>query len=59
MSMVYIGLGIFLLTAKNIFNFSSFQQTGFGLVLILYGLFRFYHTLKKKKERESEEENEE
>jgi cadmium resistance protein CadD (predicted permease) len=59
MSVVYIGLGIYLLTAKNIFSFSSFQQCGFGIILIIYGLFRFYLTLKKKKESESDENDEE
>lgn len=59
MSLVYISLGIYLLTAKNIFSFSNLQQSGFAIILILYGLFRFYQTLKKKKESESDEDNEE
>jgi hypothetical protein len=50
MSFLYIGLGIFFLAADNILNFSSFQQFGAGLILIIYGFFRFYIALKKKKE---------
>lgn len=59
MSIVYIGLGIYILTAKNIFSFSSVQQYGFAIILIIYGLFRFYLTLKKVKESESGEDDEE
>jgi hypothetical protein len=54
MSFLYIGLGIFILLADKILSFSSFQQLGVGLILIIYGLFRFYNTLKKKRERELE-----
>jgi len=59
MSILYIGLGIFFLVAKNIFNFSSFQQFGVGLILIIYGLFRFYIALKKKRESDLEKNEEE
>jgi len=59
MSFLYICLGIFFLVADNILNFSSFQQFGVGLILIIYGLFRFYNALKKKRERELEKNEEE
>ena len=59
MAVLYVGLGIFLLVANNIFGFSGFQQLGFGLILILYGLVRFYSAIKKKRESESEEDDEE
>jgi len=59
MAVLYVGLGIFLLVANNIFGFSGFQQLGFGLILIVYGLFRFYSAIKKKRENESEEDDEE
>lgn len=50
MSMVYLGAGIFLLAGNNIFDFSDFQKYGFSGVLIVYGLIRFYLSLKKIKE---------
>ena len=59
MSFIYAGLGIFLLAAENVLNFSSFQQYGFGVILIAYGFFRFYNAYKKKKRNELEEDNEE
>jgi putative Mn2+ efflux pump MntP len=59
MSFLYIGLGIFFLVAEHILNFSSFQQFGVGIILIIYGLFRFYNALKKKRERELEQNEEE
>lgn len=42
-----------------IFSFSRFQQSGFGVVLILYGFARFYQAMKKKKESESNQDDEE
>ncbi len=59
MSFIYAGLGVFLFFVDNIFNFSDFQQLGLGLILLAYGLFRFYTTLKKKRENELEEDDEE
>jgi hypothetical protein len=59
MSFLYTGLGIFFLAADNVLNFSSFQQFGVGLILIIYGLFRFYIALKKKRESELEKNEEE
>jgi len=52
MSVLYAGLGIYFIVAENVFNFSNFQRIGFGVILISYGSFRFYVTLKKKRERE-------
>jgi len=50
MSFVYTGLGLFLLITDHVFNFSAFQKLGLGLILITYGFFRLYRTLKQKKE---------
>ncbi len=58
MSVIYIGLGIFVIVAENIFNFSNFQQIGFGVILISYGFFRFYVALKKKRESELNNDDE-
>jgi hypothetical protein len=54
-SVVYIGLGVFILIADSFFSFSSFQRLGFGLILIIYGIFRFYRTMKKKRESRAED----
>jgi hypothetical protein len=56
MSIVYIGVGMYILIWNNIFNFSNTQQIGFGSIIIVYGLFRFYTTLKKKREDELDED---
>jgi hypothetical protein len=58
MSIIYVGLGIYFLVAENLFRFSNMQRIGFGLILISYGSFRFYVALKKKKESELEDGNE-
>jgi hypothetical protein len=58
MSVIYVGLGIFFIVAENILNFSKFQQIGFGVILISYGLFRFYVALKKKRESELNNDDE-
>jgi hypothetical protein len=52
MAVIYAGLGIFFIVADDLFNFSNFQRIGFGVILISYGSFRFYVTLKKKRKRE-------
>jgi len=52
MSFIYVGAGVLLLFSKNFFNFSNLQKFGMGFILILYGTFRFYQVLKKKKEHE-------
>jgi len=55
-SCVYAGLGLFLLITDNVFSLSGFQKSGFGLILIAYGIFRLYRTLKQKKENDFEED---
>ncbi len=58
MPVVYLCLGIYLLLSENIYNFSGFQQYGFGIVLILYGFIRLFFTLKKYREKDEEVDNE-
>jgi hypothetical protein len=58
MSVLYMGLGIYFIAAENVFNFSSFQQIGFGVILISYGFFRFFVALKKKRESELNNDDE-
>ncbi len=53
MAAVYTLLGIFMLIQKQVLNFSELQRIGLGIVLILYGIFRFYKV--KKKSQESDE----
>lgn len=55
MSFVYLGIGIFLLSSKELSIFSSLQQLGLGIILVVYGGVRFYTTLKKKRESEMDE----
>ena len=58
MSFVYLGIGIFLLISNELLNFSSLQQKGLGAILLLYGCARFYVALKKKRESEIDENDE-
>jgi len=58
MCFVYVGLGVFILFAAEVLNFSTIQKNGAGIILIAYGLFRFYSTYKKR-QQEQEEENDE
>jgi uncharacterized membrane protein len=55
MVVIYIGAGMYILIASNIFNFSNLQKFGFGTILVVYGLVRFYVALKKKRESEIDE----
>jgi len=55
MSFVYLGIGIFLIISKEFFYFSSLQQIGLGIILVAYGGVRFYTALKKKRESEMDE----
>jgi hypothetical protein len=60
MSFVYMGSGIFLLIGKNIFQFTDFQRIGLTILLIGYGVYRFFNTIKKHKEsyaKENKDEN--
>jgi len=55
-----MGSGIFLLIGKNIFQFTAFQRIGLTILLSVYGVYRFFNTLKKHKEsnpRENQDEN--
>ena len=56
MAVIYIGAGMYILIGSNIFNFSILQKFGFGTILVVYGLFRFYVALKKKRESEIDED---
>jgi len=58
MFVLYVGLGMYFIFAEKLFNFSNLQRIGFGVILISYGFFRFYVTLKKKKESELEDDDE-
>jgi hypothetical protein len=58
MSVLYMGLGIYFIVAENVFNLSNFQRIGFGVILISYGFFRFYVALKKKRESELNNDDE-
>jgi ABC-type Fe3+ transport system permease subunit len=58
MSLVYLGIGIFLIISKEFFYFSSMQQIGLGLILVIYGCVRFYTALMKKRESEMDENDE-
>ncbi len=59
MSFVYLGIGIFLLISKEFFYFSNMQQIGLGIILVIYGGVRFYTALKKKRESEMDENDNE
>jgi hypothetical protein len=56
MSFVYLGMGVYLLVSKNIYLFSDLQRIGIGAILASYGVFRFYRTVKKKRENEDSDE---
>ena len=55
MSFVYLGIGFFLFFSDELLNFSSLQQKGLGVIIIVYGCARFYVALKKKRESEIDE----
>jgi hypothetical protein len=56
MALIYLMSGIFLLIGNNIFNFTDFQKYGLGVLLVAYGIYRLYISLKKIKEIKNEEE---
>lgn len=56
MAILYMVSGVFLLLGENIFDFSQFQKSGLGILLILYGLFRTISFLKKSREQNDDEE---
>jgi len=55
MSVIYAGLGIYLLISGPVLVFSPLQQYGIGAVLILYGSVRFYSANRRRKEDEISE----
>ena len=55
MSLVYLSAGMFLLFGKNIFQLTDFQRIGLVIILTAYGLFRFFNTLKKQRESNATE----
>ena len=58
MCLVYVGLGVFLFIAERVLNFSTVQKNGAGVILISYGLFRFYTAYKKSQANEENENDE-
>jgi hypothetical protein len=58
MAFVYLGIGLFLLISDELLNFSSLQQKGLGAIILLYGSARVYVALKKKRESEMDENDE-
>ncbi|MBV6420643.1 MAG: hypothetical protein DAHOPDDO_01900 [Ignavibacteriaceae bacterium] len=57
MSLIYVGAGMFLILGKNIFSFTDFQKIGLGVILIAYGTFRTYSSIKKLSRKEEENES--
>lgn len=57
-SMVYIGIGIFVLGGWVKFPIKQIYLTAFGVVLVLYGLFRAYRFYIKFIKNESNNEQE-
>jgi len=53
MTAIYIGCGLFLLLGNNVFEFTNFQKIGLALI---YGLFRGYIVIRRKKEIEKNDE---
>lgn len=58
MALFYISLGAFLLLKENIYNFSSIQKYGVGIILLGYGIFRLYRSIIKSKEEAYHEDEE-
>ena len=56
--MVYIGIGIFVLGGWVKFPIKQLYLTAFGVVLVLYGLFRAYRFYIKFIKNESNNEQE-
>ncbi|GIK61940.1 MAG: hypothetical protein HND39_00530 [Ignavibacteriota bacterium] len=48
---------MFLILGKNIFSFTDFQKIGLGVILIAYGTFRTYSSIKKLLGKEEENES--
>jgi threonine/homoserine/homoserine lactone efflux protein len=56
MSVIYTGLGIYLIISGPVLVFSPVQQYGIGAVLIFYGSVRFYSANRRRKDELSEDE---
>jgi hypothetical protein len=56
MAVIYLGCGIFLLIGNNIFNFTDLQKYGLGVILVVYGIFRVFISIKKIKETQNEDQ---
>jgi len=56
MTAIYIGCGLFLLLGNNVFEFTNFQKIGLASILLIYGLFRGYIVIRRKKEIEKNDE---
>jgi hypothetical protein len=54
---MYFGAGMFLILGKNIFNFNDIQRFGLGMLLLAYGTFRTYSSVKKIREKEEENDS--
>jgi hypothetical protein len=51
MIFLYVGLGVFLIIFQEHFDgYSKNTMAIFGIIIILYGAFRFGKSLKQKKE---------
>jgi uncharacterized membrane protein HdeD (DUF308 family) len=59
MSVVYSGLGIYLILSGPVYIFTPFQQYGVGTILLLYGVFRFYKAYRRRKDELDNREDEE
>lgn len=53
---IYLAVGIFILIVDDFFSLIELQKIGLGIILITYGLVRFYGAFKKKREDESDYE---
>jgi hypothetical protein len=58
MSVIYSGLGIFLILSGPVYIFTPFQQYGVGTILLVYGVYRFYRAYKRRKDEIIDEDDE-
>jgi len=52
--LLYIGLGLYLLIEPHSFNLPGSAQLILGIVLVVYGLYRVFRTIKKLKDSKIE-----
>jgi len=60
---IYLGFGLYLLAKPGVLEgYSPNVQTGLGIILLLYGLFRLWIIIQRnrmiKKQNENEQQNE-